>query len=240
MGLPLWAPTDVHCVCPCYEGFRLSKVTKFLRLDTSTLITWRLNSQFTLIAACQSAFYETLLAFYFQGAQVDRMETDLSVEEARNSLSCKQDLESEEFCALLQQQKYLSNLTSNALRKNQPLLISNLMHEKVPLLVAEDLGGASKLEKMCLQALSMRAFPCGPPIEISMDNMQADDQNACLSNSKASATPVSTVMVLQHSDMPIIVSYAFDYGVKNNLSSISTRSSYLGKLMIFPEIHCCR
>ncbi|CAK7325984.1 unnamed protein product [Dovyalis caffra] len=140
-----------------------------------------------------------------EGVQLDRMDTDPSVEEARSSPSCKQDLESEEFCTLLKQQKYLSNLTDNALRKNNPLIILNLMHEKDALLVADDLSDIPKVEKMCLQALSMRAFPGGPQVGISLD-MSPENHDACLSNAKANVTPTPTMIALQDSDMPVVVS----------------------------------
>ncbi|KAJ6726814.1 CHROMATIN ASSEMBLY FACTOR 1 SUBUNIT A CAF-1 SUBUNIT A [Salix purpurea] len=104
-----------------------------------------------------------------EGVQPQKMDADPSVEEARSSPSCKQDIESEEFCTLLKQQKYLNSLTESALRKNHPMIVLNIMHEKDALLVADDLSDISKLEKMCLQALSMRAFPGGPQMEISLD-----------------------------------------------------------------------
>ena len=84
-----------------------------------------------------------------QGIEVDKLATDPTVEEAKSSPGCGAESESEEFCVLLWQQKYLHNLTERALRKNQPLIILNLMHEKVPLLMAEDLNGTPKLEQMC-------------------------------------------------------------------------------------------
>ncbi|CBI18795.3 unnamed protein product, partial [Vitis vinifera] len=141
-----------------------------------------------------------------QGVQVDKMETDPTVEEARSSPGCRTEFESEEFCVLLRQQKHLHNLTERALRKNQPLIILNLMHEKIPLLMAEDLSGTPKLEQMCLQALSMCAFPGGPLIEISVTNdLQDEDKEACLSNSRSSTTPVSTGMAIVDSDLPKIV-----------------------------------
>ncbi|XP_021636875.2 chromatin assembly factor 1 subunit FAS1 isoform X2 [Hevea brasiliensis] len=139
-----------------------------------------------------------------EGVQVDRMETDLLVKEGRGSESCNQDSESEEFYMLLQQQKYLNNLTETALRKNQPLIILNLMHEKVPLLLAEDLTGTHKLEKMCLEALSMRTFPGWLPMEISMANIQSEDQDVCGSSGKATRTHTSTAITIKGSDMPII------------------------------------
>ena len=54
---------------------------------------------------------------------MDRMEIDDDIDGADSSPSCKNDIEIEEFCALLRQQKYLNNLTEHALRKNQPLII---------------------------------------------------------------------------------------------------------------------
>ncbi|KAG5240057.1 chromatin assembly factor [Salix suchowensis] len=140
-----------------------------------------------------------------EGVQPQKMDANPSVEEARSSPSCKQDIESEEFCTLLKQQKYLNSLTESALRKNHPMIVLNIMHEKDALLVADDLSDISKLEKMCLQALSMRAFPGGPQMEISLD-VSPENHDACLSNAKASATRTPTVITLQDSDMPIVVS----------------------------------
>ncbi|KAH8501282.1 hypothetical protein H0E87_016193 [Populus deltoides] len=140
-----------------------------------------------------------------EGVQPHRMDADPSVEEARSSPSCKQDLESEEFCTLLKQQKCLNSLTDNALRKNHPMIVLNIMHEKDALLVADDLSDISKVEKMCLQALSMRAFPGGPQMEMFLD-VSSENHDACLLNAKASATRIPAVITLQDSDMPIVVS----------------------------------
>lgn len=107
---------------------------------------------------------------------------------------------------MLRQKKCLYNLTEHALRKNQPLIILNLMHEKAALLAAEDLSGSPKMEQTCLQALSMRAFPHGPPVEISIENMQDEDQEACLSGGKGSTTPMSIVNAIPESELPTIVS----------------------------------
>lgn len=134
------------------------------------------------------------------------METDITVNEPKSSPGCQQNIESEEFSALLRQQKYLNNLTDHALRKSQPLIISNLMHEKASLLNAEDLVGTAKLEQTCLQALSMRIFPGGPPVEISLNNEQDHDQQACLSSGKGCSTPASTVSAIPDSDLSTLVS----------------------------------
>ncbi|XP_027353109.1 chromatin assembly factor 1 subunit FAS1 isoform X2 [Abrus precatorius] len=140
-----------------------------------------------------------------EGAQVDRMEIDNDIEGADSSPSCKDDAESEEFCALLRLQKYLNNLTEHALRKNQPLIISNLIHDKEILLLDHHISGAPKLEQMCLQALSMYIIPGCSDIEISMDQMQDKDQEACLSSGKGGTCPVSDVAIIPDSDLPIIV-----------------------------------
>ncbi|KAK3199055.1 hypothetical protein Dsin_022470 [Dipteronia sinensis] len=141
-----------------------------------------------------------------EGIEVDRMEVDLTVGETKCSQSSKQELESVESCALLRQQKHLHNLTEHALRKNHPLIVLNLMHEKNPLLTAENLSGTSKMEQTCLQALSMRAFHGDLVIEISIDGVEDEDQEACLSNSRSSTTPVPTVSAILDSDLPTIVS----------------------------------
>lgn len=137
------------------------------------------------------------------------METDIDVEGANSSPSCKDDIETEEFCALLRQQKYLTNLTEHALRKNQPLIISNLVSDKEFLLMDHNISSTPKLEQMCLQALSMYVIPGSSYIELTTDRMQDEDQHACPSTSKGGATPMSGVAAISDSDLPIIVSYAF-------------------------------
>nr|QKZ93426.1 FAS1 [Vuralia turcica] len=140
-----------------------------------------------------------------EGAQVDRMKKDIDFEGADSSPSCKDDIESEEFCTLLRQQKYLNNLTEQALRKNQPLLITNLIHDKEFLLLGHNLSGTPKLEQMYLQALSMCMIPGSTHIEISIDKMQDEDREAFLSTGKGGATPISDVAAIPESDLPIIV-----------------------------------
>lgn len=134
------------------------------------------------------------------------METDVAVEETQSSHISEQDGQNEEFRALFRQQKYLNNLTEQALRKNQPLIILNLLHENSSLQMAEDLNGTSKLEQTCLQALSMRACPGGSHVEISIDSMACENEEACNSSGKASATPVLSVAPIPDSDLPLIVS----------------------------------
>ncbi|XP_042520230.1 chromatin assembly factor 1 subunit FAS1 [Macadamia integrifolia] len=137
-----------------------------------------------------------------EGVQVDRMESD--IEEARSSPSYKQDSESEEVRTFLRLHKYLHNLTESALRKNQPLIISNLMHEKSTLLVTEDIDGP-KLEVMCLQALRMQAFPEASPMEISKNKLDVVD---CISQTqgKDGTAPRRDVTVIPDTALPKFVS----------------------------------
>ncbi|KAK6137789.1 hypothetical protein DH2020_028469 [Rehmannia glutinosa] len=140
-----------------------------------------------------------------EGVNNDEMESDDLVEEVRNCHNPEQQVQSEEFCTLLRQQKYLNNLTEHALKKNQPLIILNLMHEKTTLLSAEELTGTEKLERMCLQALSIFHFPGFSDIEISVHDDVVDEDNEASSN-KSSATPLATAAAILDSDLPQIIS----------------------------------
>lgn len=87
------------------------------------------------------------------------METVMDHEGAESSPTCKDDVETEEFCALLQQQKNLNNLTEHALKKNRPIIKSNLMHEHDSEM-GHNFSSTLKLEQMCLQSLSMVVISC--------------------------------------------------------------------------------
>ncbi|KAE8664754.1 Chromatin assembly factor 1 subunit FAS1 [Hibiscus syriacus] len=156
-----------------------------------------------------------------EGVEVDRMESDVPVVETQTSNISEQDVQNEEFGALLRQQKYLNNLTEHALRKNQPLIILNLLNEKASLLMAEDLNGTPKLEQTCLQALSMQVNPFGPSVEISIDSMELDNQEACTSSGKAGATPI----LILDSDLPLIVStiQSCCHGIRRLLESLQEK-----------------
>uniref|UniRef100_A0A1J3J1U8 Chromatin assembly factor 1 subunit FAS1 n=1 Tax=Noccaea caerulescens TaxID=107243 RepID=A0A1J3J1U8_NOCCA len=110
-----------------------------------------------------------------EGVQVDRMEIDPSENDASSTPS-KQDQESQEFRALLHQQKHLQSLTDHALAKTQPLMICNLMHEKLSLLASKDVEGTEKVEQVCLRALLLRPFPCSSLIEISNGDTEDEDE----------------------------------------------------------------
>ncbi|KAG8496914.1 hypothetical protein CXB51_008096 [Gossypium anomalum] len=169
-----------------------------------------------------------------EGVQVDRMEIDVHVEETQSSHINEQATQNEEFGALLRQQNYLNNLTEHALRKNQPLIILNLLHEKASLLMAEDLNGNPKLEQACLQALSMLACPGAPSVEISLDSMVYDNQEACLSGGKAVATPVSSVESIPDSDLPLIVStiQSCSHGINRLVESLQLKFPSIPKTQL--------
>ncbi|XP_010528632.1 PREDICTED: chromatin assembly factor 1 subunit FAS1-like isoform X2 [Tarenaya hassleriana] len=140
-----------------------------------------------------------------EGVQVDRMDIDPSVRETSSPAS-KQDQESQDFRALLHQQKHLHGLTEHALKKCQPLIICNLMHEKTPHLTAKEVDGTQKMEQICLQALVMRPLPGSPLIEISM-NMEDEDPE--VSNSPCSSNtppPPPSVKSMPDLDLLTVVS----------------------------------
>ncbi|XP_011077120.1 chromatin assembly factor 1 subunit FAS1 isoform X3 [Sesamum indicum] len=140
-----------------------------------------------------------------EGVQADEMESDELVEEVRNLPDSQKQIPSEEFCTLLRQQKYLNSLTEHALKKNQPLIISNLMHEKTTLSPAEELTGTEKLERLCLQTLSICPLPDIPSIEISVKNDVIDDDVESSSN-KSSPTLLATAAAMLDCNLPQIIS----------------------------------
>lgn len=123
----------------------------------------------------------------------------------QNLPTSEQQLQSDEFCTLLRQQKYLINLTEHALKKNQPLIILNLMHKKTALSSAEELTGMSKLEKTALRTLVIRPLPGFPNIEIAVPSDEVDKDQEALSN-KSSTTPLATAAAILDSDVPQIIS----------------------------------
>ncbi|KAG8390710.1 hypothetical protein BUALT_Bualt01G0111800 [Buddleja alternifolia] len=140
-----------------------------------------------------------------EGVKGDEMDSDDMVEEVKSVPSSEQQAQSEEFCTLLRQQKHLNNLTEHALKKNHPLIILNLMHEKTTFLSAEELTGTPKIERMCLQTLSICPFPGFPDIKVSMDNDVVDEEQEASTN-KSSATSTATGAAILDSDLPQIIS----------------------------------
>ncbi|CAJ2645587.1 unnamed protein product [Trifolium pratense] len=162
-----------------------------------------------------------------EGAQLDRMETDVSLEEADSSLCSKDDIETEEFCALLRLQKYLNNLTEHALRKNNPVIITNFVHDKDLSLLDHNISGTPKQEQMCLQALTMYTIPGSSCIELelSTDKIQDEDQEASPSTGKGSATPPPDSAAIPDTDLPIIVTtiQSCSQGINKVLGSLQQK-----------------
>ncbi|KAL4325319.1 hypothetical protein GQ457_11G005640 [Hibiscus cannabinus] len=173
-----------------------------------------------------------------EGVEVDRMESDVPVVETQTSHISEQDGHNEEFGALLRQQKYLNKFTELALRKNQPLFISNFLHEKASLLMAEDLSGTPILEQTCLQTLSMRAYPFGPSVEISIDSMEHENHEACMSSGKAGVTPALSVVPIPDSDLPLIISsiQSCSHGMRKLLESLQEKFPSIPKSQLKDKV----
>lgn len=126
-----------------------------------------------------------------QGIQIESLLDD---KDEASSSPPDQCAEVEEFRALLRQQKVLNTLTEQALRKSQPLVISNLTHEKAELLTAGDLKGTSKIEQLCLQVLSMRICPGGATIDLPViDSSSANAEETNQLNVKSSPAAASAI-----------------------------------------------
>ncbi|XP_047073179.1 chromatin assembly factor 1 subunit FSM [Lolium rigidum] len=136
-----------------------------------------------------------------EGIQIEGLLDDDKDDEA-SSLPPSQCPEIEEFRTLLRQQKVLNNLTEQALRKSQPLVISNLAHEKAELLTAQDLMGTSKVEQLCLQVLSMRICPGGGVVDVPVIDSSAIAEETNQSNAKSSPSAASSIL---DTDLPEIV-----------------------------------
>jgi chromatin assembly factor 1 subunit A len=107
------------------------------------------------------------------------------------------------------QQKMLHNLTEQALKRSQPLIISNLNHEKLDVL-NQGLAGMDKLEQVCMQALCMRVWPGGTAIDLLVIKAVAvEDGVVSELYGKSVGTPPSVVAAVSDSDMPEFVSLLF-------------------------------
>ncbi|XP_027085917.2 chromatin assembly factor 1 subunit FAS1 isoform X1 [Coffea arabica] len=135
-----------------------------------------------------------------EGVEVDKLEVNHLVEETKSSPSSKEAVNQ-----LFRQQKCLYNLTEHALRKNQPLVVLNIMHQKAALLSADNVTGAEKHEQICLQALSICAFPVGPFVQISISD-DTEDQGACTSSTKTNSTTFASPPTILDSELAQIVS----------------------------------
>lgn len=140
--------------------------------------------------------------------QSNEIPCNINEDDAGTSPSSKLEVaESEEFSSWVRQLKHLQNLTGHALSKNQPLIITNMMHEKAHLLSSDNLAGTSKVEQMCLQALAMRSVPGGLVVEFHSDDiLQQEDEEAYSSTSKSSLLPAGSVTTIPDSELPKFVS----------------------------------
>ncbi|KAK3441270.1 hypothetical protein EUGRSUZ_B01457 [Eucalyptus grandis] len=165
-----------------------------------------------------------------EGVQVDKMETDISVE-GMTSFS-EQDSEHVAFSALLQQQKHLHNVTEHALRKNQPFIINNLSHEKSTKKMAGEVSAAQKLEQTCLEALSMLGFPGAKLPECLTDNSLNEDED-CPANSKSCSTPAMPSDV-PDSELPTIVStiQSCPQGINKVVDSLQQKLPAVSKTLL--------
>lgn len=142
---------------------------------------------------------------FLQGIQIESLLDDKD-EEAISSPT-GQCTEVEEFRSLLRQQKVLNTLTEQALRKSQPLVISNLNHEKAELLTAEDIKGTAKVEQLCLQVLSMRICPGGVIVDVpTIDNSSASAEEINQCNVKNGSPGSASASAIPETDLPEIVS----------------------------------
>lgn len=134
-----------------------------------------------------------------------------STEEETTDSNTKPDSQSEEVKAFFKQQRVLQNLTEQALKKSQPLIISNLNHKKLNLLNQEGLTGIDKLEQVCMQALCMRFWPGGAAIDLPVTQAAAvEDGVVSEFHGKSVGTPsASQVATVSDSDMPEFVSLLF-------------------------------
>ncbi|KAK8454227.1 hypothetical protein SEVIR_5G418500v4 [Setaria viridis] len=139
-----------------------------------------------------------------EGIQIESLLDDKD-EEAISSPT-GQCTEVEEFRSLLRQQKVLNTLTEQALRKSQPLVISNLNHEKAELLTAEDIKGTAKVEQLCLQVLSMRICPGGVIVDVpTIDNSSASAEEINQCNVKNGSPGSASASAIPETDLPEIV-----------------------------------
>ncbi|TVU36196.1 hypothetical protein EJB05_18118 [Eragrostis curvula] len=137
-----------------------------------------------------------------EGIQIESLLDDKDEETSCSPTG--QCTETEEFRSLLRQQKVLSTLTEQALRKSQPLVISNINNEKAKLMTAEDLKGLAKIEQLCLQVLSMRICPGGAVIDVPcIDSSPPIMEGINQSNVKNSSPP--TASAIPETDLPEFV-----------------------------------
>ncbi|MQL76201.1 hypothetical protein Taro_008566 [Colocasia esculenta] len=136
-----------------------------------------------------------------EGVHDDSMRTDCTSNEARISSGCMQEINNEEFVALLKHLSYLDNLTRQALRRDQPHIITNFLHEKCNQVPGKDLTGTAKIEDICLRMLCMVPYPGGTAIEEPFAN-QSEDSDVCYTQCKNSTAPGAVAAFISDSLLP--------------------------------------
>ncbi|KAI0494296.1 hypothetical protein KFK09_024428 [Dendrobium nobile] len=140
-----------------------------------------------------------------EGVQVDKP-SDFMDEESRALTTCTQmETENEELRTFFQQQKYLNNLTEQALRKCHPLIITNLRHEKTASLNTDFVDGTARLEQICLQVLCIRICPGGSDIDKPSDHVVSQDQEQQISPVKNLSQSSVAAAVIPDSELPEFV-----------------------------------
>ncbi|XP_074566494.1 chromatin assembly factor 1 subunit FSM [Curcuma longa] len=137
-----------------------------------------------------------------EGVQLEAP-TDCTDNEVKSSSTCK--LETDNAAKMLRQQKFLFNSTEKALRKNQPLVISNLNHEKSEPRITEELSGTAKIEQIFLQALCLEPFSGGPIIDISTSPSTLNEVQQVSESSQETSIQTGTSEAISESDLPEFV-----------------------------------
>ncbi|KAL8171879.1 hypothetical protein V2J09_023683 [Rumex salicifolius] len=141
-----------------------------------------------------------------EGVQSDGSPCRIEEDETGTSLRSEPEAESEEFSSWVRQLKHLYKLTEHALSKNQPLIITNMKHERNNMLYSDNLTGSSKVKHICMQALAMRSFPNGFVVEIHSDGVLIrEDQEAFIYTSKSKSLVAGRVKGIPDSELPKIV-----------------------------------
>ncbi|KAK9075170.1 hypothetical protein SSX86_003490 [Deinandra increscens subsp. villosa] len=174
-----------------------------------------------------------------EGVDVDRMDCVESNEDAKHSPICVHN-ETEELSILFKQLKHLNSLTEHALRKNKPLVILNLMHEKSKANTHSSTQDRSESEQMCLQALSICVFPVGPSIEISTDDdVKEEVQEDCPSSSKSNVVPAASgSTTISDSDIPEIVPIiqSCPHGINKVVSTLRLKFPNISKSQLGSKV----
>ncbi|KAK8956844.1 Chromatin assembly factor 1 subunit FSM [Platanthera zijinensis] len=169
-----------------------------------------------------------------EGVLVDK-KTDAMEEESR-SITCSQiETENEEFKTFFQQQKYLNNLTEQALRKCHPLIITNFFHEKTASLTTDILDGTARLEQICLQVLCIRACPGVPAFDIiPTDQLPSKDQENHLSQTNNISTSPAAAAVIPDSELPefVRIIQSSPQNINKVVESIQLKFSSISKSQI--------